>query len=381
VRAARPHLRGAVSAVGGVVRDAALGLPPGDDLDLVVEGDAVALGAELALALGAPWVPHPRFGTAELTLPHGGRIDLAGARRERYAAPGALPEVAPGALADDLARRDFSANAMALRLTGDEEGALVDPHGGLPDLEQGLLRALRGDAFSEDPSRVVRAARYAARLGLGPDPGTEAALRAAAPALDPGSARVADELRRLLEERAGPAALGLLAGWGVPWAAPGGAGPRLAALDAALARPGAPDLPAWAVRLGVAVVPARLADVALPGWAVGVARGVAEGPGLAARLRAAGRLSEVDRILAREPEGAQVGALAAGADAVAAWWDGARERAPEVRGADLVAAGVPPGPAIGRGLGAAREALLDGDAPTREEQLRVALRAARGAPG
>jgi tRNA nucleotidyltransferase (CCA-adding enzyme) len=371
-----PLLHGPVSAVGGVVRDAALGLPPGDEADLVVEGDAPALADELGHGLGVRAARHERFGTASLELPHGGRIDLAGARRERYPTPGALPVVEPGTLAEDLARRDFTVNAMALRLAGAGAGELVDPLGGMADLEARLLRALRPDAFTEDPSRIVRAARYAARLGFGLAPDTELALRRAAPALDPHSARVGEELRRLLEEPDPAGAAGLLRAWGVSWIADQPLEERLAALAAALARPGAPALPEWPLRMGALVARGRLDEVALPGWALALAREVGEGPELAARAGGRSRPSEIDDLLRTAPPATAVGAVAAGAEGVAQWWERWRDVQPAVRGADLVAAGVRPGPAVGRALAAVRAALLDGEVGGRLEQLALALEVA-----
>ncbi len=365
-----------MSAVGGVVRDAALGLPAGDEADLVVEGDATALAGDLARGLGARAAVHERFGTASIELPHGGRIDLAGARRERYPAPGALPVVEPGTLAEDLARRDFTVNAIALRLAGAGAGELVDPLGGMADLDARLLRALRPDAFTEDPSRIVRAARYAARLGFALAPETEIALRRAAPALDPGSARVGEELRRLLEEPDPAAAAALLRAWGVPWIADAPLAERLDKLAAALERPGAPALPGWPLRMGALVAPDRLGEVALPGWAVALAREVAAGADLAVRSGRLSRPSEIDALARTVPPATAVGAVAAGGEPVARWWEHWRDVQPAVRGADLVAAGVRPGPAVGRALAAVRAALLDGEVGGRLEQLALALEVA-----
>ena len=365
--------------VGGAVRDALLGRPAGDELDLVVEGDAPALAQRLGRELGGRVISHPRFGTAAVELPHGAHLDVVTARRETYARPGALPDVTPGTLADDLARRDFTINAMARRLSGAEAGALVDPHGGVADAADGIVRALRQDAFEEDPSRLVRAARYAARLGFLLDGATAAAAREAAPALELGSARVADELARLAEEPTAASALLLLGSLGVPWLSgprEGALAPRFAAIDDALARPGAPALPAWALRLGEALDPDALAAAALPGRARALGAEERAGDGLAARLEAARAPSEVDRLLRAAPAAAAVGALARGAEAVAAWWARDRDREPAVRGADLVAAGVPPGPAIGRALAEVRAALLDGRVGGPEEQLAMALRVA-----
>ena len=284
-----PVLTGDVSAVGGVVRDALAGLSHGPELDLVVEGDAVAEAAEaLGRALGARVVAHPRFGTAHIELPHGGHVDLVSARTETYAAPGALPTVGPGSLLDDLARRDFTVNAMALGLRGARTGELVDPHGGAADLAAGLLRAVRPDAFVEDPSRLVRAARYAARLGLALAPETEAAARAVAPALDPGSARVAEELRRVLDEDGATGALALLAR---PRRALGARGRRSGDRRRSRTprrtparRPSRPGRCAWAAVSRRTPSPAA----ALPGWARAIAAEAAAGAGLAARLSQAG---------------------------------------------------------------------------------------------
>ena len=139
--------------VGGPVRDALLGRPV-RDLDFTVAGDALVLAAELQGELGGQWRTHPRFGTASGCI-GGQRIDLAGARRERYARPGALPQVAPGTLQDDLARRDFSINAMALPLAG-VRPRVVDYGGGPADLAAGVIRTLHPGSFRDDPTRMLR---------------------------------------------------------------------------------------------------------------------------------------------------------------------------------------------------------------------------------
>lgn len=361
--------------MGGAVRDAMLRRPPGPELDLVVEGDAIAVARGLGDALGARVVTHPRFRTAVVRLDDGRHVDLVSARTETYHAPGALPTVGEGTLADDLARRDFTINAMALGLSGTREGTLVDPLGGAADLDAGLVRALRPDAFREDPSRVVRAARYAARLGFSLAPGTEAEARAAAPALDAGSARVMEELRRLLGEAAAGAGLELLGALGVPWIVPGAAA-AVARIDRARAHPGAPDLPLWALRAGVALAPATMAAAALPQWARDMGRAAAGAGDLARALGDAASASAVDRLLGAAEPAAAVAALAEGADAVAAWWEGHRDRQIAISGTDLVDEGVPPGPAIGRALAEVRAAMLDGRVGGRDEQLALALRIA-----
>lgn len=151
-----------VYAVGGYVRDLLLG-QANADIDLVVEGDAIAVARRLAPTLKAVVAPHPRFGTAHLQLPGGRRLDLATARRERYAHTAALPEVQPAPLLADLFRRDFSINAMAARIDYHRFGSLIDPLGGLHDLERGRIRALHEQSFVDDPTRLFRTARFEGR--------------------------------------------------------------------------------------------------------------------------------------------------------------------------------------------------------------------------
>src|SRR3954470_610477 len=134
-----------VYLVGGAVRDLLLGRERAD-LDLVVEGDAAALGRRL----GGEIRTHERFATATVDL-DGGELDLATSRSESYPRPGALPEVRPAPLSDDLARRDFTVNAMALPIIGEPD--LIDPHGGLADLQMGTLRVLHERSFVDDPTR------------------------------------------------------------------------------------------------------------------------------------------------------------------------------------------------------------------------------------
>ena len=185
------------------MRDLLLGRSP-RELDVVTEGDASAL----AHALGAS-VEHPRFGTATVEL-DGARIDVATARRERYRAPGVLPEVESATLDEDLLRRDFTVNAIAVTLDGEHAGEVHAAPGALEDLRAGRLRVLHDGSFLDDPTRLLRLARYRARLGFEIDPHTaELASRAvAARALDTVSgARIGAELRLALGE---PDAVGAL---------------------------------------------------------------------------------------------------------------------------------------------------------------------------
>ncbi|MBM3697560.1 MAG: CCA tRNA nucleotidyltransferase, partial [Actinobacteria bacterium] len=264
-----------VSLVGGAVRDALLGVRHGPDIDLVVEGDAIALARAVGLQLGGSVIAHARFGTARIELPHGRHLDLVTARRETYVRPGALPDVEPGGLLDDLARRDFTVNAIAYVLHGGGTGGIIDPHDGRADITAHRIRAVRAGAFGEDPSRVVRALRYAARLGFCMDDATEAEARAAAPTVDLRSSRVADEAARMLAEDSAAIALALAQAVGVPWSDPDERrDDRLAALSSALAQPGAPAPAAWALRLGLGVRPGDVAAAAMAAWARGLAADV-----------------------------------------------------------------------------------------------------------
>src|SRR5215204_7789935 len=155
--------------VGGAVRDLLLGLE-GADLDVTIEGDANALA-------GFPGFELEREGlflTGRLHVADV-RIDVAQARAETYPRPGSLPEVRPATIAEDLARRDFTINAMAFPLA--EAGELIDPHAGADDLRGGLLRVLHARSFADDPTRALRAARYAARFGFELEPDTAGLLR------------------------------------------------------------------------------------------------------------------------------------------------------------------------------------------------------------
>lgn len=202
VRAAGAHgdaLGLRVAAVGGLVRDILLGrADERTDLDLAVEGNAAALGHALARSLGGRVLEHRAFLTATVTLPDGRRIDLATARRESYRVPGALPTVEPARLEEDLVRRDFSLNALAARLDRDAWGEIVDVTGGLADLRARRLRVLHPLSFVEDPTRIFRAARFAARLGCRVDPTTRR-LAAEAAGLGIYRALSGDRLRAELE--------------------------------------------------------------------------------------------------------------------------------------------------------------------------------------
>jgi tRNA nucleotidyltransferase (CCA-adding enzyme) len=338
-----------VYLVGGAVRDLLLARDR-VDMDVAVEGDV----AELARLLGGQVRRHERFATATVLL-DGLEVDLAATRSETYPRPGALPEVRPASLAADLARRDFTVNAMAVPLAGDPE--LIDPHRGLEDLQGGQLRVLHPGSFVDDPTRALRAARYAARYGFTLERGTAELCRGT----DLSTAspdRTDAELRKLAAEPQAQRAFELLAEWG------------LVELD-----PDALEL-AGAVGELTAAEPWRevvsRADAVL---AAAMGRGLGEARELASAEPA--RPSEaVER--ARGRTGVElVLARALGAewlDRYLTQWRGVRL---EIDGNDLIEQGVPEGPAVGHGLGEALRAKLDWEVHGRAEELRAALTAAR----
>jgi tRNA nucleotidyltransferase (CCA-adding enzyme) len=180
--------------VGGAVRDIFLGRP-NFDLDLVVEGDATRLAKLLAQRVGGEVLIHHRFGTAKLRGEKSS-IDFVTARHETYAHPGALPAVFPGSIKEDLQRRDFTINSMAIHLNIDSFGKLLDPCNGKNDLENGLIRVLHPESFTDDATRMFRAVRYEQRYSFKLEAATERLLNRNLTMLSTISA---DRIRRELE--------------------------------------------------------------------------------------------------------------------------------------------------------------------------------------
>jgi tRNA nucleotidyltransferase (CCA-adding enzyme) len=357
-----------VHLVGGAVRDLLLGREP-HELDVVVEGDP----APVAAALGATATVHERFATA--TVQAGDcRFDLAMARAETYARPGALPDVRPAAIDDDLRRRDVTVNALALDL---RDGTLRAVAHAREDLDARRLRVLHDASFEDDPTRLWRIARYAARLGFELEEHTAAlaAQAVAAGALQTVSGtRIGNELALALAEPDPLAALEAAAALGLaPWLRvdreraaaalallPAGEGRReLLTLAASLAPGGG----AHVAQLGFGAADAallRAADTAAE---------------LADAMRAAPRPSALARVARGVPVELVALAGAGGAEEPARrWLDDLRHVALQIGGDELLAAGVAPGPAIGRRLDAALDRRLDGAlAPGRDAELAAAL--------
>ncbi len=347
----------AVYLVGGAVRDLLLGAAH-VDVDLVVDGDGVAVARRLAEATGEKLVVYGAFGTATV-----GDVDLATARSERYAAPGALPDVEAATLAADLARRDFSINAIAASLADGTFGDLTDPHGGVADVRAGLVRVLHDASFRDDSTRLIRAARSAARLGFQLDAATEEQARVVAAAglvTSVGGPRLRDALLVLLAEDTAPAALALLASLGV--------------LDG--------------ISPGLTVDPIALSELDdLAGEAPDVDRGRARfalllrslEPAERSRLVEWLRLRRADaRVVIAAAEATPAGldqlppeaALVIGGTAGRSWLADHRHVALELDGNDLVAElGLRPGPDVGRILDALLRAKRAGELPDRAAEL------------
>jgi tRNA nucleotidyltransferase (CCA-adding enzyme) len=384
---------GAVAfAVGGLVRDAWLDRRRGGyDLDVVVEGDAGLVARALAHATSGTLVEHERFLTASVGLPAGGRVDLVTAREERYDAPGALPRVMPAAIGADLRRRDFAVNAMALELASGTFG-LLDPLGGAGDIARRRLRVLHPLSFVEDPTRIFRAARYAARLAFELD-AWSVRCRALALELAPypalSAARVAAELERLLAEGGAGRALAALGRAGAfRLLAPAHRASRrtlgwLAALPATRewarvhhVAPAALELlgAALAADQAETVAAATLRGLGLTGAPLGrVQQALAAAPAVAAQLARGGRASAEARALREAgPVGPAWLHLSSDESSRARLTRVVRAMAaarPELGGDAVLALGVARGPDVAAVLGVLRDARLDGDVRDRQQEI------------
>ncbi len=355
--------------VGGPVRDALLGRPV-LDLDLTSEAPAAELGPRLADRLGGTCGSRSQFGTVKLRL-DGGTLDLATARAEVYPYPAALPVIVAGGaeMAADLARRDFTINAMAASLHPRRFGELLDTEGGVADLDAGVVRVLHRASFRDDPTRTFRAARYVSRLGFRMDAATRRQLRRSLRYVDTlSAARVRREIERLLAEPHAARAVLTAVRFGVlPAIETGLAAPEV---RAALRRADARGLRGLAL-LGALTYPLPAERAAAFRERIGASRRQAQVLHAVVRLReaeqamaAARRPSEASAIVGAAPREAAEAASAAAASAAARrsltrYLDASRRRTP-LDGHDLLALGVPPGPPVGAMLSALHDAALDG---------------------
>jgi tRNA nucleotidyltransferase (CCA-adding enzyme) len=388
---------GSLALVGGAVRDMLLGRTP-RELDVVVSEGAASLAEDLAESVQTatgltPRVTvHERFGTAVVAWT-GGCVDIAARRTESYPAPGALPEVRTGSVEEDLARRDFTVNAITIALGGPRAGELAYADHALEDLAAGRLRVLHELSFVDDPTRLLRLARYSARLGFEIEPHT---AELAAQALEAGAlatvslARVGAELRLALGEADPVAAFAALDRLRVFAALE----PRLR-FDPDLARSALALLPEdgradllllASLLLPIAVDPSEDPEPVmfelLDGWELTTAerervmRTALVAPSLDTEMELADMPSELyDVLFAHTIEAVSLGgALGNAASAAREWIETLRHVELQITGADLLAAGIPTGPEIGRRLTAVLIRKLDGELEDgRGAELRAAI--------
>jgi tRNA nucleotidyltransferase (CCA-adding enzyme) len=389
-----------VYLVGGVVRDLLLDRP-NEDVDLVVEGDGIAFAEELANALDGRHHPHAPFLTAVVTLPDGLRVDVASARTEFYRTPAALPEVATSLIRQDLYRRDFTINSLAIALSGDRHGELVDFFGGRKDIQRKEIRVLHSLSFIDDPTRALRAVRYARRLGFTIATDTRNLISTA---LEEGvferlsGQRLRRELEHLLAEPHPTPALALVADLGllpaicpdVSWSE--GARNYMLEIEGHLAwyeleELGPPPEP-WILFLGglamragdetVAAIadrlqiggPVRNRFVSLPAAVEALTAATAADHSLSQRAHVVEQHPSEALLLAMsrlplEPKRALANAAVA-----------ATHVSLPVTGQRLVESGISPGPHIGRALRLTRDALID-DMIAAEDSLAWAVETAR----
>ena len=377
-----------VYLVGGTVRDILLG-ERSFDVDIAVEGDAIALAQALADALGGRVRAHRKFGTAVVIYGDDERVDVVTARTEFYDAPAALPTVEHASIREDLFRRDFTINAMAVSLKGADLGRLVDPFGGRRDLEGRTIRVLHNLSFIDDPTRIFRAIRYENRYSFQMD---EHTLRLARGCIEMGlvgdlsSARLRDELEALLEEEELEHTILRLAELGADKAIH----PHLAADDEAVSllrrltelrdRYGL-EVPSW--RLGLAVLARRLPPDEVYDWlqrlkvrrrdAERIAAAVTVGPRLVERLEKGAEPAEVVALAEPYAPDAPLFALGlADLEPLDAYFRRLRDVRLEVSGADLAELGLSESPRVGEVLAELRRRKLNGELDGRESELAAA---------
>jgi tRNA nucleotidyltransferase (CCA-adding enzyme) len=378
-----------VYLVGGTVRDILLG-ERNFDVDIAVEGDAIALAQALADVLGGRVRAHRKFGTAVVIYGDDRRVDVVTARTEFYDEPAALPRVEHASIREDLFRRDFTLNAMAASLKGDDFGRLVDPFGGRRDLEAGTLRVLHNLSFIDDPTRIFRAIRYENRYGFRMDEHTQRLARGCIEmglVGDLSSARLRDELLALLEEGRLDHSILRLRDLGVDAAIH----PHLAADEEAvsllrrLAELKARyelDVPDW--RFGLSVLARRMPPDEVYGWlarlkvrrrdAELVASAVTVAPRLVERLESS-EASPADVVALADPYAPDAPLFALATEDLEALHDyfrRLRDVRLEVSGSDLAELGLGESPRVGEVLAELRRLKLNGLLDGRESELAAA---------
>jgi len=378
-----------VYLVGGTIRDILLG-ERSFDVDIAVEGDAIAFAYALAEALGGRATPHQKFGTAVITYGDHEHIDVVTTRTEFYDAPGALPTVERAGLREDLYRRDFTINAMAASLAPADFGRLVDPFGGRADLEARVLRVLHNLSFIDDPTRIFRGIRYEARYGFRLDEHSARLLRGCVEmglVGDLSSSRLRDELVALLEDPGaadGILRLGELGADGAihPHLRGDEAAARLFTRGVAIRDELGVDLPTW--RIGLAALAYAMKSDEAYGWLERLKVRRRDADRIVGAVTVAPRI--VERLREEELDPAQVVALADAFSPDAPLLALARDDRPELReyfsklrdvsleigGADLIAMGLTESPRIGDILGELRRRKLNGELDGRDAELAAA---------
>jgi tRNA nucleotidyltransferase (CCA-adding enzyme) len=380
---------GGVYLVGGTVRDILLG-EPSFDVDIAVEGDAIAFARSLAEALDGRVRAHDRFGTAVVLYGDDERVDVVTARTESYNSPGALPTVAPGSIEDDLFRRDFTINAMAASLRGEDRGRLVDPFEGHADLDAGRIRVLHDRSFLDDPTRIFRAIRYENRYGFRMDEHTaelahDAVVRGHVH--DLSGARMREELIALFEEGDVDHSIPRLAELGVEpaihhHAAADAEAARLTHRLRELNKRYSLGIPSW--RLGLTALGRKLPPDEIRVWLDGlklrrrdanqIAGAIADAPRIAGELQKE-ELSPAEVVAIAEPHAPDAPLFALALIDLPRLHD-YFERLAGIRlsitGADVAALGLGESPRVGEVLAELRRRKLDGEFDGLESELAAA---------
>lgn len=372
-QAARHHLRAFL--VGGTVRDLMLDRPL-LDVDITIEGDAIVLAREVAASTSAK-LKTSEFGTASLKSGDF-RLDLVTARAETYTRPGALPNVHPSTIDDDLRRRDFTINAIAVALTDPARAKTFDPTGGVGDLHGGLVRVIHDNSFQDDATRIIRAVRYAARFAFRIEESTLDLLARDLSFVDKISGtRLRQEMARVFAEPHPHRAVAQLRDLGVLAAIHPALTPddrQIAAFQSVHNTDPATTAIAWsllafnAIEAGVPQLIRRLALTRKQSEAVSAMpalRTLALSPDL--------RPSELAQLLSPFPAPALIACSLGGEPDVTHhirdYLDRTRIVRPILRGDDIVDLGVEQGPDIADVLAHLRAARLDGEVITREDEV------------
>ena len=365
--------------VGGVVRDLLMKQPI-QDIDLVVEGDVTQIAHTLATSLFGEVLAHSQFNTAKVAL-LGQSLDIVTARHETYRRPGALPTVRPGGILDDLRRRDFTINAMAIRLSPEPSGELLDPLDGLRDLPAKLVRVLHPGSFRDDATRILRAVRYEQRLGFRLEQDTKTLLQRDLSMLDTiGGHRLRRELAFAFQEPdpsrllARLAHLGVLGALHPPLARQADVEPQLARLKHVIPQPQLLHYLAWlAYPMQPEEAEGLVARLSMPKRWAAVVRDIVSTRHIATELTSSASPVAVYRHLnGLSLEAVQVAAAleanGAARESMTRYAEEWRKVRPLLTGQDIVKLGVAQGPQVGDLLYLLLKARLEGKTVTKADE-------------